>query len=275
MSLRDADSTGNGTVDTAPEETPALDRREFLTRAATGAGAAAVASTVSRAAMATGYDFGVNMSPDEKGKVQYGMLIDTRKCIGCHACTVACKSQHMTPIGANRSWVEYVEKGEHPNTSRSFLPRLCNQCTHPPCVPVCPADATWKRKEDGIIVIDADVCIGCKYCIQACPYNARFLNHETGTADKCDFCVSIVSQGGLPACVETCIGGARVFGDINDPESEISKLIAKNPVTVLRQEQGTAPNVFYIGADLTDEHQQKSHRHSHIRVTTHRSDRRR
>jgi tetrathionate reductase subunit B len=259
--------------DKTRDEAPDPARRAFLKNAAAGVGAA-IAATAAGATEASAQGYGVGAAARPANNVQYGMLIDTRRCIGCHACTVACKSQNATPVGVNRSWVEYVEKGEFPNTSRSFLPRLCNQCTHPPCVSVCPANATWKREEDGVVIIDPDVCIGCKYCIQACPYNARFLNPETGTADKCDFCIGTVSKGGLPACVETCVGGARIFGDLNDPNAEISKLVAKNPVSVLRAEQGTVPNVYYIGADLSDEHSAE-HRKTYIRVTTHRPDGRR
>ena len=210
---------------------------------------------------------------DENGgkerKVQYGMVIDVRRCIGCHSCTVACKSEFDTPLGVNRSWVEYTEKGEYPNVGRSFLPRLCNHCSDPPCVTVCPTNATWKRDEDGIVVIDDGLCIGCKYCIQACPYDARFLNPVTGFADKCDFCIHRVSQGLMPSCVNTCIGGARIFGDLGDPDSNISKVIAQNQVTVLRGEMGTFPNVYYIGADYTDELDAKRPEVREVRVITH------
>jgi tetrathionate reductase subunit B len=152
---------------------------------------------------------------------------------------------------------------------RSFLPRLCNHCSKPQCVDVCPTGATWKRAEDGIVVVDPDICIGCKYCIQACPYDARFINPVTGSADKCDFCLHRVSQGLEPSCVNTCIGRARVFGDLNDPKSEISIMVAENPVTVLRPEMGTQPNVFYIAADHSDPH--TSHANGqYIRVETHR-----
>ncbi|MES0371566.1 MAG: sulfate reduction electron transfer complex DsrMKJOP subunit DsrO [Mariprofundaceae bacterium] len=233
-------------------------RREFLKKV--GAGTAVAAGTALLPETA--------LSQTEERKVQYGMLIDTRRCIGCHGCSVACKAEFDVPLGFTRSWVEYVEKGDFPNVSRNFLPRLCNHCTHPPCVDVCPTGATFKREEDGIVVVDPDVCIGCKYCIQACPYDARFINPETGSADKCDFCFHRVSQGSPPACVETCIGRARIFGDLNDPNSEISRLIATNPVSVLRSEQGTEPNVYYIAADHSDEHQAREGQH--IRVTTHR-----
>ena len=119
---------------------------------------------------------------------------------------------------------------------------------------VCPVKATWKRDEDGIVAIKKDVCIGCGLCVEACPYDARFLNPVGGKADKCDFCLHRVEQGLVPSCVNTCQGKARIIGDINDPESEVSKLIAKNKnqVTVLLQESGTKPNVYYIDADHAD-----------------------
>ncbi len=235
-----------------------LGRREFIKGAAAGAALAATAPAEAA-------------PPDVKP--HYGMLIDVRRCIGCHACSVSCKAEFDVPLGVTRSWVEYIEKGEYPNTGRSFLPRLCNHCRHPQCVSVCPTGATWKREEDGIVVIDADICIGCKYCIHACPYDARFINPVTGAADKCDFCLHRVSQGLVPACVEACIGGARIFGDITDPDSEISRAMASNPVTVLRPAMGTEPNVYYIAADHSDDHETKRGRY--VRVTTHRKQKRR
>lgn len=240
---------------------PAVDRRSFLGKVGAGAAGAAVAATLPRSAHA-------HVSKAE-AKPRYGMLIDLRRCIGCHACSVACKSEFDVPLGSWRSWVEYIEKGKYPNVKRSFLPRLCNHCTHPPCVDVCPANATWKREEDGIVIVDYERCIGCGYCVQACPYGARFMNPTTGTADKCDFCLHRVSQGLVPSCVNTCMAEARVFGDLNDPESEISKKIATNPVTVLRPEMGTEPNVYYIEADQTDPNI-PGERDEYIRVETHR-----
>ena len=202
------------------------------------------------------------------------MVIDTRRCIGCQACSVACKAEFAVPIGKTRSWVEYVEKGIYPNVTRTFLPRLCNHCTKPACVRVCPTGATYKRKEDGIVVIDADICIGCKYCIQACPYDVRFINPLTGTADKCDFCLHRVEQGIAPSCVNTCQGKARIFGDMNDPESEVAKHIATESMTVLRQEMGTEPNVYYIAADHADPSNGYYQDH-YIRVDTHRKEKER
>ncbi|MDP3861281.1 MAG: 4Fe-4S dicluster domain-containing protein [Phaeovulum sp.] len=248
-------------------------RRGFLT-AAVGAATAAVAAitTSTRVGSAASSEGDASEKPRT---VQYGMVIDVRRCIGCHACTVACKSEFDVPLGENRCWVEYTEKGVYPNVGRSFLPRLCNHCSEPPCVDVCPTNATWKREQDGIVVIDQGLCIGCKYCIQACPYDARFLNPVTGFADKCDFCIHRVSQGLAPSCVNTCVGGARIFGDLGDPESDISRIISKNRVTVLRGDMGTFPNVYYIDADHTDELDARRPEVREVRVTTHKRDKKR
>jgi tetrathionate reductase subunit B len=169
-------------------------------------------------------------------------------------------------MGVTRSWVEYAEKGLYPNVGRSFLPRLCNQCSEPHCVRVCPTGATYKRPQDGIVVVDQGVCIGCLYCAQACPYDMRFLNPVTRFADKCDLCIHRVAKGLVPSCVNTCQGRARIFGDVNDPTSEIHKLIARNPVSVIRETYGTQPNVYYIGLDTTDENTKKPGQY--VRVTT-------
>ncbi|MEJ2691769.1 MAG: 4Fe-4S dicluster domain-containing protein [Candidatus Thiodiazotropha sp.] len=218
-----------------------VSRRDFLKNAA---GASAVAASVSAVP-------GVALAV-EKPK-RYAMVIDTRRCIGCHACSVACKTENSVPLGETRSWVESIEKGEFPNVRRSFLPRLCNHCEKPQCVAVCPTGATYKREQDGVVVVDSNVCIGCKYCLQACPYGMRFINPNTGAADKCDFCLHRVQNGLVPACVNTCQGRARIFGDLNDPNSEVSKLLSTNATTVLRPEMGTEPMVYYIDADHTDE----------------------
>ncbi len=241
------------------EQPKNLSRRDAITTVGVGAVTAVAAVTLARESQAA-----------KDRKVHYAMVIDTRKCIGCHACTVACKAEFDVPLGVNRSWVESVEKGTYPNVKRNFLPRLCNHCSKPPCVDVCPTGATYKRKEDGIVVVDADICIGCKYCIQACPYNARFINTRTGTADKCDFCLHRVKKGVVPSCVNTCQGRARIFGNMLDPNSDVSRLISMFPVTVLRHEMGTEPNVYYIDADHTGERDGQRMNH-YVRVDTFRS----
>lgn len=250
-------------------------RRTFLTAMFAGV-ATAVTAVFSSGFLKTGSAIAKTSGNNGNGKhKQYGMVIDSRRCIGCHSCTVACKSEFDVPLGVNRSWVEYVEKGTYPYVSRSFLPRLCNHCTEPPCVPVCPTNATYKREQDGFVVVDQGLCIGCKYCIQACPYDARFLNPVTGWADKCDFCAHRVENGLDPSCVNTCIGGARIFGDLTDLESEVSKLIAENEVSVLRREMGTFPNVYYIGADHTDELDRRRPEVKNVKVITHRKEKER
>jgi tetrathionate reductase subunit B len=181
----------------------------------------------------------------------WSMLVDTRRCIACQACTMACAMENASPEGQFRTVVAtYAVTGQDGKTGLSVLPRLCNHCDEPPCIPVCPVGATFKRA-DGIVLVDGDRCVGCAYCVQACPYDARFINHDTGKADKCTFCSHRLEAGLLPACVETCVGGARIFGDINDPGSDISKQLkaANGKVQVLKPEAKTSPRVFYIGLD--------------------------
>ena len=177
---------------------------------------------------------------------RWGMLIDLRKCIGCQSCTAACKFENNVPEGVFRTWVPDVELGTYPDTRRAFLPRLCNHCERPSCVEVCPAGATWQRR-DGIVEIDYDVCWGCGACVNACPYDARFIDPVTKTANKCTFCSQRVDQGLLPACVETCVGGARQFGDLHNPSDPMTKQILTEAVQQLKPDTGNEPRVFYIG----------------------------
>ncbi len=217
-------------------------RREVLRLLLSGgAGAAAAAALDPLSVQAES----VEEAAPERG-VRWGMVIDLRKCIGCQACTVACAMENATPTGYNRTVVSVYEIDTEDGPRRAQLPRLCNHCTDAPCLRVCPTQATF-RTEDGIVVIDQDKCIGCAYCAQACPYEARFVNPDTGTVDKCNFCLHRLRAGLLPACVETCVGGARVFGDLNDPESSVSRLLAEHETQVLKPKAGTHPNVFYIG----------------------------
>lgn len=214
------------------------------------------------------------------------MVIDLRKCVGCHACTIACIAENKLPPGVVYRPVMEEEIGEYPHVTRRFLPRPCMQCENPPCVPVCPVKATWKRA-DGITVVDYDACIGCRYCIIACPYGARtfdfgeyytadtpqmelyekmpnFEYHQQrkrekrrflgvkleqspmGNVRKCHFCIHRIERGLLPQCVTTCIGRATYFGDANDPESLVAELIAKPNVMRLKEELGTEPRVYYL-----------------------------
>ena len=180
--------------------------------------------------------------------MRYGFLIDQRSCIGCHACTVACKSEHEVPLGVFRTWVKYIEKGTFPHTRRHFLVERCNHCANAPCVEICPTQALFKRP-DGIVDFDRSRCIGCKACMEACPYEAIYIDPMTETAAKCNFCAHRIDQGLQPACVQVCPEEAIIFGDLDDPSTRISQLVGRNSVQVRRPEQGTEPKLFYIGAD--------------------------
>ena len=178
---------------------------------------------------------------------EYAMVIQLAKCIGCQACTVACKLQNDVPEGQYRTQSPAIgPTGTYPNVHMYFEKEACQMCKNAPCVRVCPTKASHYN-EAGLVLIDADKCVGCKYCITACPYKARFLNKETGVADKCTFCYETrVAKGEKPACVSTCVGGALHFGDLNDPGSEVAKLLAKAKKEVRKPELGTKPSVYYL-----------------------------
>jgi len=216
-----------------------------------------------------------------KHRWAYG--IDATKCIGCLRCVEACKAENAVARDAHhfRTWVEryaYLEGETKPRvdshadaqniaasgseaeyrfdnrykdekvTKAFFIPKICNHCEHPPCVQVCPVGATFKA-EDGAVLIDHEYCIGCRYCVQACPYGARYYNEEQGTSDKCTWCYHRITKGLKPACVEVCPTGTRIFGDLNEPDSQINQFIRNNPVQVLKPETGNSPMCFYIGLD--------------------------
>jgi Fe-S-cluster-containing dehydrogenase component len=203
---------------------------------------------------------------------RYGMVIDLKRCYGCYACVLACKVANRTPPGVFWSRVLRGEMGVFPNSVRQALPVLCNQCEEPDCMKVCPTGATYQT-DDGIVRIDKNKCIGCKYCMMACPYGARYSVREwrsyfpeglslseyeehskqvweeksgVGVSTKCDFCIDRRAEGREAACVQACPAKARVFGDLDDPESEISYLIKTKRGFVLRPEVGTEPKVYYL-----------------------------
>lgn len=219
-------------------------------------------------------------------KYRYGMVIDTRRCVGCKACVVACKAENKTPPGVSYTVVLDGALGDRPDDKPLFMAKPCFHCENPPCVDVCPVGATFKRSQDGIVVVDYDRCIGCRYCITGCPYGARYFDfgendpavaentpfaavpspeygqyrvrrageHPVGNVRKCTFCVHLQDEEGRydkqagrwPACAKTCTGHAIHFGDFNDRESEVSRLLQERQAVRLKEELGTNPNVFYL-----------------------------
>ncbi len=200
---------------------------------------------------------------------KWGMVIDLNKCSAdCDACLVACRNENNVAHHGDKKWdIHWIRKvrikSKDPNiTTEKSVPLLCNQCDDPPCALVCPVKATYKR-DDGIVIVDHHRCIGCRYCMIACPYNARFFNFKEnhywpnknypkrshGVTESCNFCAHLLDEGRQPACVEACQKktGALLMGNLNDPDSEISRLIANNPVKRLREDLGTKPKVYYIG----------------------------
>jgi len=178
------------------------------------------------------------------------MVIIGDRCIGCDACYVACKTDWEVPAlkEAYRTKVWEIEGEDNlGNPTINFLPVLCNHCENAPCVTVCPTGASFKRKEDGIVLVDSDMCIGCKACMIACPYDARYYDEQKKSVDKCTFCLPRLNNGLEPACVVTCVGGSRNFGDISDPESGVAKLLeSATSISRLKEDEGTLPNVYYI-----------------------------
>ena len=177
-----------------------------------------------------------------------GFVLDQRTCIGCHACTVACKVEHGVELGVFRTWVKYIETGTFPDARRRFSVMRCNQCTDAPCVEICPVTALYKR-EDGIVDFDPERCIGCKACLNGCPYDALYIDPGSHTAAKCNFCAHRVDQELKPSCEIVCPTHAIISGDLDDPESEVSLLLETVPSAVRAPEQGTGPNVFYLGSE--------------------------
>lgn len=203
--------------------------------------------------------------------MRYAMVIDLRKCVGCNACTAACKQANATPPGILWSKVLQYETGEYPQARLRFLPMLCMHCQEAPCLEACPTGATY-RATGGLVLVDDELCIACRYCIMACPYEARsydatgprgyytgqglteyeadgYDHHPKGAIEKCDFCAPRLKEGNVPACVATCPSGARTFGDIDDPNSDVSRLVTSGLPRARLEEQGTKPSVYFIDSD--------------------------
>lgn len=195
---------------------------------------------------------------------RYAMVIDLNTCVGCNACMAACAMENQTPVWKNK-WRTYVhdkEIGTADDVHRRFFPRLCNHCSNPPCLTVCPTAATYQL-DNGIVLVDDERCMGCRACAMACPYDARYEvtyedvgratefygepKREHPSMDKCSFCAHRVEKGLKPACVETCVGSARMFGDLHDPDDPVAKLVASGVAQPLLPHLGTKPNVYYIG----------------------------
>ena len=181
------------------------------------------------------------------GEVRWVKLLDQTRCIGCHACTTACKSENEVPLGVTRTYVKSVDVGTFPQVRRAFQVTRCNQCTDAPCVSACPTQAMYRR-DDGIVDFDKSICIGCKACIAACPYDAIFINPEDHSAEKCNMCAHRLDVGLEPACVTVCPTEAILVGDLNDPDSKVAEIIGRQSVQVRRPEKETRPGVYYTGA---------------------------
>jgi len=244
-----------------------MDKREFLKSLIVFIPAGGVIASLSKEAGAK------ETAPAYEAKNHYyGMGIEVGKCIGCNRCVEACKLENNVPDEPFffRTWVErytikkdrtvVVEtistRKERPKETADqadilrtfFIPKLCNHCANPPCVQVCPVGATFST-EDGAVLVDKERCIGCRYCIQACPYGARYLHPKTKTADKCTFCYHRIVKGLLPACVEVCPTQARIFGDLKSKASQLVRFERMNKIHVLKPHLNTEPKVYYAGLD--------------------------
>lgn len=175
---------------------------------------------------------------------RYAMTVDMRRCVGCSACVLACKTENNVPDGYNRDWIVHEVRGRFPDLSQEIRSERCMHCTDAPCVTACPTGASLIA-EGGVVLVDPDRCTGCKACIASCPYDARYV-HPDGHVDKCTFCIHRVRRGDDPACVTVCPTTALTFGDRNDPDAEISQILATRKWKVLAPEAGTEPNVFFL-----------------------------
>lgn len=176
---------------------------------------------------------------------RFVMVIDTKKCVGCMDCVVACKTENNVAEGFNRDWIVYDVNGKFPELTMEIRSERCNHCENPPCVTCCPTGASHVHDIGGVILVEHDVCIGCKACIASCPYDARFV-HPDGYIDKCTFCIHRVEKGMDPACVSVCPTQCMYFGDIEDPNSKVSRLLNSGKYHMLKPEAGTKPHIYYL-----------------------------
>lgn len=218
-----------------------LSRRSILKLALAGAPAAA-------SALGPEIEEGEGVEFRGDPRRRWTMIVDLRRCVGCQSCTVSCAVENGVPSGKFRTVVSDYEVTRDGRSRRLVVPRLCNHCESPACTTVCPTQATYRRA-DGVVVVNKTKCVGCAACVQACPYEGRFIDPTTGTADKCTWCAHRIDAGLAPACVGTCVGGARVFGDLNDPASAPSRLAREQPLQALAPAMGTHPRVRYVALD--------------------------
>ena len=176
---------------------------------------------------------------------RYGMVIDTKKCVGCMDCVVACKTENQVPQGFDRDWIVYDTKGRYPTLFTEIRSERCNHCDNPPCVYCCPCGASHVHERGGVVLVYHEKCVGCKACMTACPYDARFV-HPEGYVDKCTFCIHSVEKGMDPACVEVCPTHCMHFGDLEDGNSEVSRLLNERRSHVLLDSAGTKPQIWYL-----------------------------
>jgi len=279
---------GDTSAKDAGKNISVLDRKDFISKLfKTGAGT--LATTIVGNGMLKSVSSLYAQSKDNravKRKFRYGMVIDTRRCVGCRSCVLACKAENKTPSGVSYTVVFEEILENRPNDKPVFMTKPCFHCEHPPCTDVCPVSATFKRERDGIVVVDYERCIGCRYCMTACPYSARWFDFgenypaieqntpwaqvpspeykqfrkrknkqsPVGNVRKCTFCLHLQDEEGKynkeegrwPACAKTCTGKAIHFGDLNDPNSEVTVLLRERQYMRLKEELGTSPNCYYL-----------------------------